>query len=389
MTVRNLLTTTLLTAMAACAIALSACNSGTTSATSGGGSEAAASVNGTKISVDDVNRVIADQARGQEHELTPIELAGARLQALDGLITNEVLYQRAQKENLNPTDEEVSRFIQQRKEESGMTEQDFEKRLKETKQTEQQFRDDIRKQLAVQKLQEKIASTIKVQEREVEDYFNSNRQLFVARPGVYISHIVIDPANNGARFDVVGDVAAQEAIKKIYARLKSGADFATVAREQSEDQTSLRSGDLGFVPQDQFAAFAQQGLGNLGERLMGMNPGDITEPVKDSAGRWHIFKLTGKRTETRDLTLNDPDVKKQITDAIREQRRQIVIAALVAQARDEAKVENYLAKAVLDSPNNLGVLRPVKPAGAASPAASASPASSASAAPNASASPKK
>jgi parvulin-like peptidyl-prolyl isomerase len=385
--VRKLLTPTLAASLAALSLVLTACQSNTTSATS----EVAATVSGTKITVDEVNRVLAEQYRGEEKNLAPIELAAARLQALDGLITNEVLYQRAQKENLSPTDEEINRYIQRSKEESGMTEQEFEKRLKETNQTEQQFRETIRKQLAIEKLQEKISQGIKIQEREVEDFFNSNRQLFVARPGVAISSIIVDPADNGAKFDAKGEVAAQQKVNEIHTRLKNGADFATIARGQSEDQSAARSGDLGFVQQDQFGAFAQQGLAGLGEKLMAMNEGDITSPVKDGAGRYHIFKVTQKRTESRDLTLADPEVKTQITNAIREQRRQLVNQAYVAQARDEAKVENFLAKAVLDSPNNLGVLRPVKPAGASaaqgSPSPAASPVAAASPAPSAAASP--
>lgn len=386
---RKLLTPTLIILAAAFSLLLTACQSNTSSATSTGGGETAATVNGTKITVDDVNRVLAEQYRGQEKDLAPIELAAARLQALDGLITNEVLYQRAQKENLIPSDDEVNRYIQKNKEESGMTEQEFEKRLKETNQTEQQFRDNIRKQMAIEKLQEKITQGIKVQDREVEDFFNSNRQLFVAKPGVSISDIIVDPADNGAKFDAKGDVAAQQKANELYTRLKNGTDFATLARAQSEDASALRSGDLGFVPQDQFAAFAQQGLAGLGEKLMAMKEGDITPPMKDGAGRWHIFKLTQKRTEARDLTLNDPEVKTQITNAIREQRRQLVNQAYVAQARDEAKVENYLAKALIESPNNLGVLRPVKPTGTVAAQASPSPSAAASPVAAASASPKK
>jgi parvulin-like peptidyl-prolyl isomerase len=108
-----------------------------------------------------------------------------------------------------------------------------------------------------------------------------------------------------------------------------------------------------------------------------MKEGDITEPIKDQAGRWHLFKVTGKRTEAKDLTLNDPEVKKQISDAIRDQRKQLVNSALLMRAMNEAKIENYLAQRVLENPNVLGVLRPVTPATSASPSspsAAASPA---------------
>src|SRR4029453_6376953 len=165
------------------------------------------------------------------------------------------------------------------------------------------------------KLQDKVTAQLKVQDREIEDFFKQNPQQFVARPGVAVSDIIADPADNGAKFDAKGDVAAEQKSKDIYARLRNGADFATIARQQSEHESAYRSGDLGFFSQEQFSVLTQQGIpGGLWTRLMSMQEGDYTEPIKDQAGRWHIFKVTQKRTESRDLTLNDPEVRKQISD---------------------------------------------------------------------------
>lgn len=367
------------------------CQSSSSSGTSGnpGGNETAAVVNGAKILVSDVDRATRQQLGGQESQLSPLELAAARLQSLDNLITQEVLYQRAQKDNLKPTEDEINTFIANSKQQSGMTEQDFQKQLKEANQTEQQFREDVRKQLSIQKLYEKLAAQLKVTDIEVEQFFKNNPSLFVAEPGVQVSDIIVDPRDNGTKFDAKGEQAAQQKIQAIYNRLKSGSDFATVARSESEHESFRRSGDLGFIPQAQFGALAQQGLPeNLGAQLWAMKEGDITTPIRDRNGIWHIFKLTGKRTEKRDLTLNDPDVRKQINDAILDQRKQLVNAALLTRARDEAKVENYLAARVLENPNNLGVLRPVAQGGAASPTPTASASPSASASPTAQAAQK-
>jgi peptidyl-prolyl cis-trans isomerase SurA len=105
-----------------------------------------------------------------------------------------------------------------------------------------------------------------------------------------------------------------------------------------------------------------------------MEPGDVTEPIKDSAGRWHILKVTGKQTETRDRKLDDPNVRKEIQDAILGQRKQVLDGAIQARARDEAKIENLLARRMLENPNSFGVLRPPPSAPAANTgAASASP----------------
>jgi len=355
------------------------------------GNETAAVVNGTKILVADVDRATKQQLGGQETQLSQLELAAARLQALDNLITQEVLYQRAQKDNLKPTEDEITQFIQTRKQEGGLTEEAFQKQLKDANQTEQQFRDDVRRQLAIQKLYDKLAAQLTVKDLEVEQFFKANPNLFVAEPGVQVSDIIVDPRDNQAKFDAKGEPAAQQKIQAIYARLKNGSDFATIARSESEHESFQRSGDLGFIPQAKFGALAQQGLpANLGEQLWAMKEGDITPPIRDQNGIWHIFKLTGKRTEKRDLTLNDPEVKKQINDAILDQRKQLVNAALLTRARDEAKIENYLAQRTLESPNTLTVLRPVPASGTAAsptPAAGATVAASPQASPKASASP--
>lgn len=367
------------------AIAAAAC--GGSSASGSGGDEVAATVNGKQILIKDLDSVIAQQFRGQEAQLSQLAQAGYRLQALDTMINDEVLFQRAVKEGINPTEDEVRQAVQQYKQGRSLTEEAFAAELKQINQTEEQFRELAKRQLAVNKLYEKIGSQLKVQDREVAEVYNENPKQFSLQPGVYLSDIIIDPNNNGTKFDAVGEPAAEQRIKEIQTRLKNGSDFATIARQLSEHESFRNSGDLGFLAKEQFVGLPQMmGLpSSLGDRFMTMKEGDITEPVKDQAGRWHIFKVTGKQTETRDRTLDE--VRKEINDAILSQRKQIADAALQARARDEAKIENFLAQRMLDNPNSFGVLRPAP--GAGKGAASASPAASPQSSPATAESPKK
>src|SRR5215471_17969494 len=75
---------------------------------SGGGNpgdnETAANVNGKPIKMEDVERAVKQQAQGQESRLSPLELASARLQVLENLIQQEVMFQKAEKEGTVPTD---------------------------------------------------------------------------------------------------------------------------------------------------------------------------------------------------------------------------------------------------------------------------------------------
>lgn len=342
------------------------CGSDKGASGTGGGDEVAATVNGVKITIKDVDRVISQQFRGQESQLSQLATAAYRLQALDTLITQEALYQQAQKQNIVPVDDDIKKFIQNYKVENGHTEESFANELKQFNQNEEQFRENVKKQLAIQKLYEKAAENLKVQEREVADIYKANPKQFSITPGVSISDIIVDPADNGAKFDVKGEGPAEQRIREIKTRLNNGSDFATIARQLSEHQSAYQSGDLGFLQRAQFSALPEM-MGvpaAVGEKLYTMEVGDVSEPVKDSAGRWHIFKVTGKQTDTRDRTLEDPTVRKEISDAILAQRKQVVDAALQARARDEAKIENLLARRMLDNPNSFGILRPVTaPAG--------------------------
>ncbi|MFN0108496.1 MAG: SurA N-terminal domain-containing protein [Blastocatellia bacterium] len=362
------------------AVAVAGCGNNGGSGSSGG-DDVAATVNGKKILIKDLDVAIAQQFRGQEAQLSQLAQAGYRLQALDTMINEEVLYQRAAKDGINPTDDEVRQAVQQYKQGRSLTEEAFAAELKQVNQSEEQFRELAKRQLAVSKLYEKIASQLKVQDREVAEVFNENPKQFSLQPGVYLSDIIVDPGSNGTKFDAVGEVQAETRIREIQTRLKNG-DYATVARQLSEHESFKNSGDLGFLAKEQFVGLPQMmGLpASLGDRLMSMQEGELTEPIKDQAGRWHIFKVTGKQTETRDRTLDE--VRKEINDAILAQRKQIADAALQARARDEAKIENFLAQRMLDNPNSFGVLRP---APSAKSGASTSPAAS----PEAAASPKK
>ena len=77
--------------------------------------ETAAKVNGKAITMEEVDRAVKQQAQGQESKLSPLELAGARLQVLETLIQQEVMFQKAEKEGIVPTDEEITAEINKQK----------------------------------------------------------------------------------------------------------------------------------------------------------------------------------------------------------------------------------------------------------------------------------
>jgi peptidyl-prolyl cis-trans isomerase SurA len=355
------------TILAAILLVLGACGSG-------GGSDSkdsmvAATVNGKNIMLAEVERGVSQQSGGKQAQLSQLELAQARLQVLGNLIQREVLFQRADRENLKPTEDEITAIINQQKQQSGMTDDDFQKNLAAQNLTMEALREEARKDIAIKKLQDKYNSKITVNDKEVEDFYNSNRERFVSARGVALAMIAVDPADNSGQGitqnDAKSDAEAKLKIDNINQQLKGGADFATVARAKSEDATSVpRGGDIGFATEDDLK---QNGFpAELITKFFGMQPGDRTEPIRFNSGKWYVFKLEEKRLQTENLTLESPGVRQQITQALIKQRSDILNAALVEVAMNEAKIVNNLAGTMLNNPSNLG-LRPASSGALTSP----------------------
>jgi peptidyl-prolyl cis-trans isomerase SurA len=371
-TVKQIITAAFL---AATLISLGACSGSGSS--DGKDSTVAATVNGKNIMLREVEQGVSTQSGGKQATLSALELAQARLQVLGSLIQREVLFQRGEREKLLPTEDEITAFINQQKLQSGMTDDDFQKSLAAQNMTMESYREEARKSIAIQKLQEKYNSKITVNDKEVEDFYNGNRERFVSARGVALAMIMVDPADNSAsgitQNDAKSDAEAKLKIDNINQQLKGGADFATVARAKSEDATSVpRGGDIGFATEDDLK---QNGFpADLIGKFFSMQAGDKTEPVQFATGKWYVFKLEEKRLQTENLTLESPGVRQQITQALTKQRSDILNAALLEVAMNEAKIVNNLASTMLTNPSNLG-LRPASPGAVASPAASTAPSS--------------
>ncbi len=369
----------------------------------------AATVNGKNIMLAEVERGVSAQSQGRQAQLSQLELAQARLQVLGTLIQREVLFQRAEREKALPTEDQITAIINQQKQQSGMTDDDFQKNLAAQNLTMESLREEARKDIAIKNLQDKYSSKITVNDKEVEDFYNSNRERFVSSRGVALAMIVADPADNTSQGisqnDAKNDAEAKLKIDNVYQQLKGGADFATVARAKSEDAQSLmRGGDLGFATEEDLKqnAFPPE----LVSRFFTMQAGDITEPIRFNSGKWYIFKLEEKRLQTENLTLESPGVRQQITQALMNQRKEILNAALLEVAMNEARIVNNMAGTMLSNPSNLGLRPAASPGAAASPSASptaaatpqasapatnssGAPAGSPAASPKASASPKR
>ena len=353
---RNIVKVLAVSCLAVFGLLLNGCSSGGAEVSD---NTIAATVNGRNIMLSEVERQVNQQAGGDTASFNQLQMAQARLQVLNSLIQREVLFQRAEREKVLPTEAQIDGAIATQKQNSGMTSEDFDKSLKAQNLSMETLREEARKDLAIAALQDKYSGKIEISDREVEEFYNSNRARFKNERGVALAMIMVDPADNsatGIADDAKNEADAKLKIDNIYQQLQGKADFATVARAKSEDINTLgRGGDLGFATEQDLKAnnFPAELISNF---FGSMQVGDYTQPTTFN-GKWYVFKLAEKRLTTENLTLESPGVRQQIAQGLTNQRKQILNAALLETAINEARIVNNLAANMLNNPSNLG-LRP-------------------------------
>ena len=310
-------------------------------------------VNGQEIRREDVDKYYRTQVSPEGQEPSQEESLSLKLNVLDELINNEILLERAKKLNLEASDGEVEDKFTEMK--SPYTEEEFQRQMKARGVSVDDLKRDLRRQLSIQKLlNREVVAKISISDQDVTDFYNANRTQFnVAEPQYRIAQIVVTPRKepqirNRKNDDATNEAEAQRKIKMLMDRLNSGADFSQLAMDYSEDMnTTTTGGDLGYVPESAL----NQSDPMLKKMVVGMKPGQVS-PVLTLKDKYVILKMVTRESPGQ-RGITDPQVQQTIRDTLRNRKEQLLRAAYLAIARDDARVRNYLAEQVVEAAGKL------------------------------------
>ncbi len=151
-----------------------------------------------------------------------------------------------------------------------------------------------------------LRARVTVTPQEIQDAYRDNQQQYSTPEQVKASHILLKTGDGKKEEDV------RKRAEALLAKAKSGADFAALAKANSEDDSNKeKGGDLGFfgkgsmVPEFEQAAFA-------------LEPGQLSDVVKTGYG-FHIIKLAEKKQAS---TRSIDEVRAQIEDQLKWERAQ-------------------------------------------------------------------
>jgi peptidyl-prolyl cis-trans isomerase SurA len=319
------------------------------------GADVVASVNGHAISRSELDRGYNDQQRnrGDQQAETDEQVKSDKLSILRTLIDGEIIEQRAAKMNLTATNEEVDAKLTEMK--SRYTEEQFNQVLKQSGRSVDEVRRDIRRQITLDKLLNKeINSKINITDAEVGGFYNTHKADFnLIEDKIHLAQVVVTnqpaqqtaQANNLQGSKATNEEDARKKIATLKAQLDSGADFAAVAANFSEDpQTASNGGDMGFIAESQLRQDPQ-----VYEAVSKLKAGEMTPilPITPAGSKapigYSIIRFISKEAAgQRDLT--NPAVQQSIRDQLRNTREQLLKSAYLEMLRDQAKVENYYAE---------------------------------------------
>ncbi|OFW52751.1 MAG: hypothetical protein A2163_05155 [Actinobacteria bacterium RBG_13_35_12] len=243
---------------------------------------------------------------------------------LNQLIDYELLYQQAQKEKVKISNDEINLEIDKIKDNFSSPEE-FEGALKANNITLAQLKEDIKRQLMLNKVLAEIKSQVSISDEDLLEYYNENKESLVEPEQVHARHIL---------------VKTEEEANTLLLQLKEGlADFSKLAKEKSTDSSAPSGGDLGFFTRGQMVK-------EFEDAAFSLEPGDISDVVQTQFG-YHIIKCEEKKEE---YSPTFEEAKEQISNTLRSQRENETISAFISKLREEAViVYNYDFDAEIES----------------------------------------
>jgi peptidyl-prolyl cis-trans isomerase SurA len=289
--------------------------------------------------------------------LSDEEMLAAKLALLNDLIVQELLIAKAAALKLDAPQAELDTAYANAK--KNLTDEAFQQELKRRSLTVEDMREGLRRELLTQKvIEQEVGSKITVTEKEVSDFFIANRSQFnVAEESYHIAQIVVTPVReaqlaNGTGDDATTPQAAAAKVKMLIERLKAGASFRDLAAGYSEDPESApRGGDLGFVPVSRLKQAPQP----LRDAVLNKQPGAVNVASQDGA---YTLVLVVAHEQAGQRDLSTPGTRERITDTLRSRKEQLLRMAYLTTLRGDAKVENYLARRLVEANGTVPSLLP-------------------------------
>jgi peptidyl-prolyl cis-trans isomerase SurA len=206
-------------------------------------------------------------------------------QVLERLILDKAQLQLAADSGLRVDELQLDRALERIAENNNLTLAAFRKALESDGVEVNRFREEVRRQIVMQRLREReVDERIEVSESEIDLYLDEQKGAGGERSEYNVAHILIR----------LPDQASPERIAQARARAekardeaRAGADFGRLAASYSDAADALQGGQMGWRSADRIPEL-------FAAALQAMKPGDVSDILR-SPGGFHLLRLLDRR----------------------------------------------------------------------------------------------
>jgi len=242
--------------------------------------------------LDSVTRRLEEQ----KVELPPPSVL--RQQVLERLVLQEIQTQRATKIGLTIPDEQLNGALQEIATRNKIPFDQLPSALAAQGIDYKQYREAMRKEMILSTLRQRdVIAHINVSPRELDQYL-ARQKNEATNDEFNVSHILLSlPA--AATPQQIAEI--EKKAQSITARARGGEDFGQLAIANSNSQTALDGGQLGWRKGSQMPQF-------ILDLVTHMKPGEVSNPVRTPSG-FHIVKLNERRGGEAQVIVNQIHVR--------------------------------------------------------------------------------
>jgi foldase protein PrsA len=282
---------------ASLALFAAACG-GTTSATLG--SSDVAVVGDQQISKDQFHQLMDRAQKSYDAQKRPFPKPGSteyeqlKGQAITFLVQQAEVESQAKKLGIDINNDKVNKEIQRYKKQFyGGSDARYEKAVKQQGLTDDQAREAIRQQLISQALFKKVTGNVNVSNADITQYYNTHKTQYIQPETREVRHIL---------------VTKKALADSLYQQLKSGGNFAKLAKQYSKDPGSAANGGKLTVSKGQTVP-------QFDKTAFSLKTGQISQPVHTQYG-YHIIQALSavKAASTTSLDKVRASIRQRLED---------------------------------------------------------------------------
>jgi peptidyl-prolyl cis-trans isomerase SurA len=275
----------------------------------------------TQWDVNEQRRVVLQQMKASNVQPPAADVLEKQL--LERLINERAVLQHAKDNGIRVDDTTVERTILRVAEENKLTPDEFRKALDKEGISYAQYRDDIRRQLLIQRVREReVDSKLSVSEAEVDNYLATIAAQAGGENEYLLSHIYVSLPEQATADQIEQRRRRAEAA---LAELKQGKEFGQVAASYSDAPDALTGGSLGWRTPARLPSVFSEYVRNL-------KKGDVSSVLR-SPGGYHIVKLDDQRSRNQPMVVDQTHAR-HILIKVNETTSEVDAKARIDRLRD-------------------------------------------------------